>query len=148
MNIVNVIKSLAQLILICGVLQCYGQKNDLESERLLISATLMDYIEGTANGEPDRLKRAFHPDFNLYTIANDSLRIRSGAKYIANVKEGKKANRVGRIVSIDFENDVAVAKAEIVIPEWRIYTDYFLLLKYNGSWKIVHKSYTHREYSR
>ncbi len=62
----------------------------------------MDYIDGTANGEPEKLKRAFHPDFNLYTIINDSLRIRSGKKYIANVKEGQKSNRIGGIISIDY----------------------------------------------
>lgn len=110
-----------------------------------ITATLMDYIEGTANGQPERLRRAFHPDFNLYTVtAEDSLRIRSGEAYIAGVKEGQKANRVGRIISIDYEKDAAIAKAEIVIPNRRVFTDYFLLLKYEGSWKIVHKSYTWR----
>ena len=109
----------------------------------------MDYIEGTANGEPDRLRKAFHPSFNLYTVSEkNSLRIRSGEKYIGNVKTGEKSNRIGRIISIDYEKDAAIAKAEIVIPNWRIFTDYFLLLKYEGSWKIVHKSYTWREYPK
>ena len=107
----------------------------------------MDYIEGTANGEPERLRKAFHPDFKLYTVSDsDSLLIRSGEKYVANIKPGEKANRIGRIISIDFENDAAMAKAEIVVPGWRIFTDYFLLLKYEGSWKIVQKSYTWRPY--
>lgn len=119
------------------------------SEIVQITATLMDYIEGTANGEPDRLRKAFHPDFNLYTVTEaDSLRIRSGEKYISDIKPGEKANRIGRIISIDYEKDAAIAKAEIVIPNWRIFTDYFLLLKYEGSWKIVHKSYTWREYPK
>ena len=92
------------------------------------------------------MKRAFHPDFNLYTVTDqDSLRIRSGETYIANIKLGEKANRIGRIISIDYEKDAAIAKAEIVIPNWRVFTDYFLLLKYEGSWKIVQKSYTWRE---
>jgi len=109
----------------------------------------MDYIYGTANGEPDRLQQAFHPDFNLYTVTTeDSLRIRSGEKYISNVTVGKKSNRIGRIISIDYEKDAAIAKAEIVIPNWRIFTDYFLLLKYEGSWKIVHKSYTSIEFQK
>ena len=109
----------------------------------------MDYIEGTANGEPGRLRKAFHPDFNLYTVTEaDSLRIRSGEAYIANIKEGEKANRIGRIISIDYEKDAAMAKAEIVIPNWRIFTDYFLLLKYEGAWKIVQKSYTWRAYPK
>lgn len=106
----------------------------------------MKYIDGTANGEPDKLREAFHPDFNLYSVTKeDSLRIWKGQDYIEGIEEGKKANRIGRIISIDFEKDAAIAKAEILIPDWRIFTDYFLLVKYQGSWKIVHKSYTWRE---
>ncbi|MBK8390254.1 MAG: nuclear transport factor 2 family protein [Saprospiraceae bacterium] len=117
-------------------------KSDIEQ----ITETLMDYIEGTANGQPDRLRKAFHPDFNLYTVTtSDSLRIRSGQAYIAGVKEGEKANRIGRIISIDYEKDAAIAKAEIIVPNFKVFTDYFLLLKYEGSWKIVHKSYTGRD---
>ncbi|WP_338792338.1 nuclear transport factor 2 family protein [Bernardetia sp. MNP-M8] len=117
------------------------QKSELEQ----IRATLIDYIEGTGNGEPERLRRAFHPDFNLYTVAEDTLWIRSGEKYISAIKEGKKTSRIGRIISVDVEKDAAIAKAEIVIPNWRIFTDYFLLLKYEGTWKIVHKSYSWQE---
>ncbi|NND10868.1 MAG: nuclear transport factor 2 family protein [Flavobacteriaceae bacterium] len=123
-----------------------AQTENSKSEIEQISETLMDYIEGTGNGEPDRLRKAFHPDFNLYTVtAEDSLRIRSGEKYISNVKKGEKNSRIGRIISIDYEKDAAIAKAEILIPNWRVFTDYFLLLKYEGNWKIVHKSYTWRE---
>lgn len=126
-----------------------AQTVDSKSEIEKITETLMDYIEGTANGEPERLQKAFHPDFNLYTVTKeDSLRIRSGAEYISNVKVGEKSTRVGRIIFIDFEKDAAIAKAEIVIPNWRIFTDYFLLMKYEGSWKIVQKSYTWKEYPK
>ena len=136
---------------IIGILILFGinanaQTENSKSEIEQITTTLKDYIEGTANGEPERLRKAFHPDFNLYTITTeDSLRIRSGEKYISNVKEGEKSNRIGRIISIDYEKDAAIAKAEILIPNWRIFTDYFLLMKYEGSWKIVHKSYTWRD---
>ncbi len=113
------------------------------SETDLIRSTLLDYIEGTANGEPDRLRRAFHPDFNLYTVTKeDSLRTISGASYIANVKVGRKNSRRGRILSIDYDQDIAIAKVEVVVPGWRDFIDHFLLLKYEGSWKIVHKSFT------
>ena len=145
-------KSLRILIAILfffGTININAQTEDNPSEMEQITATLMDYIEGTANGEPERLKKAFHPDFNLYTVTSeDSLRVRSGEKYISNIKEGQKSNRIGRIISIDYEKDAAAAKAEIVIPGWRIFTDYFLLLKYEGSWKIVQKSYTWREYPK
>jgi hypothetical protein len=141
------ILKIAMLVHLCAfgtniIAQNEKSKSDIE----LISMTLMDYIEGTANGEPEKLKRAFHPNFNLYTVTSeDSLRVRLGREYISNVKEGEKTNRIGRIISIDYEKDAAIAKAEILIPNWRVFTDYFLLLKYEGSWKIVQKSYTWRE---
>jgi len=116
-------------------------KNDLEQ----ITDILNDYIEGTANGQPERLRKAFHPNFNLYTVANDTLWIRSGEQYISAIKVGEKVNRVGKIVSIDIANDTAIAKAEVVMPNWKTFTDYFLILKYKGNWKIVHKSYSWRD---
>jgi len=133
---------------IFGMLILYGmnvnaQTDNAKSEIDQIQDTLMKYIEGTANGEPDKLKEAFHPDFNLYSVTKeDSLRIWSGKDYIGRIKKGEKSNRIGRIISIDYEKDAAIAKAEIIIPNWRIFTDYFLLVKYQDSWKIVHKSYT------
>lgn len=66
------------------------QITNSQTDLNLITTKLNDYIEGTANGEPDRLKKAFHSDFNLYTIINDSLWIRSGKEYISKVKKGKK----------------------------------------------------------
>ena len=118
-----------------------GGKSELDQ----IRETLTDYIEGTANGQPKRLRKAFHPKFNLYTVAKDTLWTRSGEQYIANINEGEKLNRIGRIVSIDIEKDAAIAKVEIVASDTRLFTDYFLLLKYEGSWKIVHKSYSWKE---
>ena len=141
-------KHLTNIFLIISILFVCNINSQNKSEIELITETLTHYIEGTANGQPERLKIAFHPDFNLYTIKNDSLWIRSGEQYISNIKAGKKSNRIGRIISIDYENNAASAKAEIIIPNWRVYTDYFLLLKYKGRWKIVQKSYSYRTYSK
>ncbi|MFK7813309.1 MAG: nuclear transport factor 2 family protein [Maribacter sp.] len=120
-------------------MQTMNSQTDLEA----ITSTLMDYVEGTANGEPERVKRAFHPELNLYSIRNDSLNVWYGQDYTGGIKEGKKSNRIGRIVSIDYENDAAMAKIEIIMPgPKRIYTDYLMLLKYQSKWKIIHKSFT------
>lgn len=118
-----------------------------QTEIELIQKTLFDYIEGTANGEPERVRNAFHKDLKLYHIANDSLIIWSGENYVNNIVKGKKSNRIGRIVSIDYDNDAANAKIEIIMPDRkRIYTDYLLLLKYEDKWKIIHKSFTYVNY--
>lgn len=125
--------------------QSAKRKTDTEQ----VAETLMDYIDGTANGEPARLRKAFHPDFKLYAVTEvDSLLIRSGDQYIKEVQAGKKTNRLGRIVSIDVENNIATAKVEVLIPDFRLYTDYLMLVKYEGSWKIVQKSYTWKAVSK
>ena len=122
--------------------QAVSSSSDTEQ----VTRTLMDYIEGTANSEPARLRNAFHPDFKLYVVneANE-LVIRSGEQYIMNFNNGKKTNRVGRILSIDIDNNAAMAKVEVLTPNQRQYTDYFMLMKYQGAWKIVQKSYTWKE---
>jgi len=118
-----------------------------QSDKDQITETLLDYIEGTANGQPERIKNAFHKDLNLYSISNDTLGITSGKKYIGYFKEGQKRDRVGKIVSIDVVNNAAMAKVEIDVPtRKRLYTDYMMLLKVEGKWKIIHKSYTHVSY--
>ena len=118
-----------------------------QSEIEKINTVLYDYIEGTANGEPDRLRNAFHEDFNLYFTSNDTLRVWSGKQYIDNVKRGRKSNRIGKVISIDYEGDAAMARIEILMPSRkRIYTDYMLLLKIRGKWKIIHKSFTFKNY--
>lgn len=112
-----------------------------------INATLLNYIEGTANGEPERVRKAFDKNLNLYHIKNDTLVTWKGKNYVDNIKLGKKKNRIGRIISVDYENDAAMAKVEILMPKWkRTYTDYMMLLKIKGEWKIVHKSFTYHKY--
>jgi len=132
------------LVFLVFVIQTINAQTELEA----ITSTLMDYVEGTANGEPERVKRAFHSELNLYSIRNDSLSVWYGQDYTGGIKKGKKSNRIGRIVSIDYENDAAMAKIEIIMPgPKRIYTDYLMLLRYQGSWKIIHKSYTYVNYT-
>ena len=137
---------MTRTVLFVALLLTVGIAN-AQDDLALIEKTLQDYIEGTANGEPERLDRAFHPDFNLYYVRNDSIKEWSGKDYVGGIKPGRKANRIGRIVSIDYEGNAATAKVELIMPgRKRIYTDYFLLLKAQGAWKIVHKSFTYRPY--
>lgn len=118
------------------------------SDREAIEKTLMHYIEGTEVGNPERLKKAFHEDLNLYTINEGQLKITSGKKYITYFESGKKSDRIGKIVSIDYAGEAAMAKIEVKMPgRKRLYTDYLMLLKVEGTWKIIHKSYSFKTYN-
>lgn len=114
-----------------------------QTDKELIRETLTDYIEGSTNGQPKRLKKAFHPDLNLYAVKDGSLSIWSGVDYIKDTKEGKPTGESGKILSIDYENNAAMAKVEISHPKsTNPYIDYFMLLKLDGKWTIIHKMYT------
>jgi hypothetical protein len=114
-----------------------------QTEKELITDTINDYIEGTSYGNQDQVRKAFHPDLNLYSIRNGKLNVWFGQDYINGITEGRDTGRKGKILSIDYENDVAVAKAEIIIPGRDApFIDYFMLAKADGKWTIIHKAYT------
>jgi len=135
-------KKITLLFMLFVLCQSISAQNEIQQ----ITKTLIDYIEGSTDGQPERLKTAFHPDLNLYTVGKDQkLKIWSGESYIADTKEGKPTGEDGTIISIDYENNAAVAKVEISHPKSQsTYVDYFMLLKLEGKWTIIHKMYTKR----
>lgn len=113
-----------------------------QTDKDAVRAAATDYIEGTANGEPDRLWRAFHKDAALYGVNDDgSMRRIPIDQYIGYFKPGQKNDRDGKIVAVDIVNNAANVKIEILSGPWK-YTDFLLLLKLEGAWKIINKSYT------
>ncbi|MAX70944.1 MAG: hypothetical protein CMC76_07540 [Flavobacteriaceae bacterium] len=141
-------KQISRFLIFISIIFLQSQAHSQNDENL-VRATLMDYIEGTSTGEVHRLKRAFHPDAKLYYVQNDTLSERSAEAYIKLFKPGRKNNRPGQIVSINVSKDAAIGVVEVDFPSRkRKYTDYMLLLKDKGAWKIVHKSYTYKSYDR
>lgn len=135
------------LTIVLFLLTCFSIEAQTASEFNAINKVLYHYIEGTANGEPERLKEAFDANFNLYYVAKDTLQTWSGKQYVSGVKKGRKSNRIGKVISIDYEGNAAIAKVEILMPaRKRIYIDYLMLLKFKDKWKIIHKSFTFKKY--
>lgn len=139
------INSAVILFLVCFQLSAQQSQTIAPSDFDQITQTINYYFEGTSQDKPELIKKAFHPDLNLYSINQDgSLRTWTGSDYISNFKGGNPSNRIGKILSIDIENNTAQAKASIEYPDDRPYMfiDYFMMLKVEGQWKIVHKMYT------
>ncbi|MEN1784301.1 MAG: nuclear transport factor 2 family protein [Bacteroidota bacterium] len=135
------------LFLICSFTftNLEAQNDEKTTEMSQIVATLNDYIQGSTNGQPERLKKAFHPNLNLYYVRNDSIKAWSGQDYIADTKAGQPTGELGKIITIDYENEIAIAKVQIAHPESKMpYIDYFMLAKAQGQWTIIHKMFTKR----
>ncbi|NER11827.1 nuclear transport factor 2 family protein [Leptobacterium flavescens] len=115
-----------------------------QSEKEQITETLNTYIEGFTKGKSELLKEAFYPDSNLHFTdtrnGGDKLRVITGKNFIKNARPREGAT--ARITQIDYDTNAAMARIEIVIPNQVTYTDFLLLLKYEGSWKIIQKAFT------
>ena len=122
----------------------FAQTDDEKQIRI----TLNNYIEGSSYNQLAQLENAFAKNATLYlkNKENKALKL-SPIEYVAFFKGKKKGTfngRVGKILSIDIENDIATAKAEIVVAKAKTrYIDLFLLRKVEvEGWKIISKTAT------
>lgn len=109
-----------------------------------VRAPLEDYLRGQATAEREYYERAFHPDAELFGMSEGRLVRMTAAQYIERVASGRpaadEAKRQRWIETIDVSGDTAVAKLVLDYPTIR-FTDYMSLVKVDGRWVIVNKTY-------
>jgi len=114
-----------------------------ESEKAAVRVPLENYIKGHETGDPEYMKKAFHTEGNLIFIRDGKYATRSFAEYIGGMT-GKPApdekDRKRAIETIDVAGTAAVARVILDYPTVR-FVDYMTLLKIDGEWKIVNKSF-------
>jgi 4-oxalocrotonate tautomerase len=116
-----------------------------------IVAMLNKYFEGFYNSDVRTLREVFHPNCHLYTAGDGSLADDDMETVYARVAkrledgEGPSNNnapRYDRIMTIDMSGpECAFAKVRIAIAP-RYFTDYLTLIKLDGDWRIITKTYT------
>ncbi len=115
-----------------------------EKEKELARIPLENYLKGHATSNPEFMRKAFYTEGKLIFIREGKYLTRTFEEYIAGMKDGKpaadEAKRKRRIESIDIAGNSAVGKTILDYPTARI-TDYMTLLKIDGEWKIVNKSF-------
>ena len=114
-------------------------------EKSLIENCIQNYIEGTSYNKPDNISKAFYSEANLFLNHKEKpLWIVPISEYVSWFQKGHNGEfngRIGRIISIEYYNDIAIAKAEIIIAEKKQeFMDMFLLKKIQGEWKIISKA--------
>ena len=129
-------KNLMMLALLAVASPAYASD---ETPHSSIAKVVQKYLDGTQFGKPDLVEEAFLPSLEVQWLGDgDVLLRRPGPEYIERIEEGTEVPRYGRIVSIDATDRSAMVKVEI---EWnnRVYTDYMLMLKVEGEWRITNK---------
>ncbi|WP_340680693.1 nuclear transport factor 2 family protein [Paraglaciecola sp.] len=123
-----------------------AQSQEQEQDQKQITQTLNNYISGTSFNDPSLVKSAFSEKAQLLLDKKDQeIWLVSSDEYASWFRnnEGKFNGRVGEILSIDIEGNIATAKAEILLPsKGKRYIDMFLLKKLSSGWKVMSKTAT------
>jgi hypothetical protein len=129
--------TIAISLLFCPI-PAQSQSADL-NEAAVVSAVAELYV----SGEPAKLELAFDPATNLYTTnERGGLRIIPFHEYLENVKKnnGSLEPRKGVIQEIDRTGNAATVRITTTTPA-AVITDYLSLLRLEGQWKIVSKTF-------
>ncbi len=117
-----------------------------ETEKAAVRVPLENYIKAHATGDPEYARKAFHTEGNMIWIRDGKYSMESFDSFIKRAFTGKPAadeeqRKNGRkIEAIDVNGNAAVAKIILDYPTVK-FVDYMTLLKINGEWKIVNKSF-------
>lgn len=115
-------------------------------EEAAVREALQHYLNGHATGQADEFRQAMHPRGMMYFLRDGQLAQRTLADYIAGAAAGSgkpaadEAKRKRRIDFVDITGDVAIAKLVLEYPEVTL-TDYMELLKVDGRWQILAKTF-------
>ena len=116
------------------------------SETEAVRVPLENYIKAHATGDPAYARRAFHTQGNMIWIRDGSYSSETFDAFIKRAFTGKPAadedkRKDGRkIEAVDVTGNAAVARITLDYPSVK-FVDYMTLLKINGEWKIVNKSF-------
>lgn len=132
-------------VLMCGLLApafLLGQPADEQAVR----ATLNQYFRGHATADGTEMRKAFLPTAHIEGLRNGRFVSWTVDEYCARFT-GKpapdEASRTRTIDSVDVSGTAAMARATLVHGA-TTFTDYFVLLKVDGEWKIANKVYVSR----
>ena len=113
------------------------------AEETAVRAALENYFRGHATGQGEHFRKIFHPDSKLFAIRDGKYWQLTSEQYIANAP-GKapadEAQRKRTIESVDITGNAAMAKIVLDYPQVK-FTDYMSLLKIDGEWKIINKTF-------
>ena len=139
MKILGLFLSAVVLISVAAWSPARGQN----PEEAAVRQAIEHYFRGHATGDGEHFKKVFHPDAKLFWIRDGQFSQRTSAEYIAGAS-GKpspdEAQRKRSVASVDVAGNAAIAKIVLDNPNNRI-TDYMSLLKIDGEWKIVNKTF-------
>lgn len=113
-----------------------------EAEVAAVTAGARAYHEGSIAGDEKLLRDVFHPRACIVGNYRGELEWQSLEEYITECRDGKDESAPSecRIVGLSIEGDTALVRVrELYKGEW--YSDDLSMLRVDGTWRIVHKTW-------
>lgn len=113
------------------------------AEDAAVRAAIDHYMQGHATGDGAHYRKVFHPESKLFFVRDGKFAQRTSEEYIAGAKgtpAPDEAQRKRTIEWIDVSGTAAIAKLRLDYPDVT-FVDYMSLLKIDGEWKIVNKTF-------
>ena len=131
------------LFLVCTFIVSVFAQAD---EKAAVRVPLENYIQAHATGDLAFARKAFHSQGNMIWIREGKYSSETFDSFIQRAFIGKpaadeeKRKNGRRIEAIDISGNAAVARIVLDYPTVK-FVDYMTLLKIDGEWKIVNKSF-------
>lgn len=139
MKILSILFILVGIVTAVSAQTTAADKQENESAKV----PLENYLQAQATGNGEFIRKAFHVDARIMAFRDGKL-INLSVEEFAGRFNGKaaedEAKRKRTIESLDISGNAAIAKIVLDYPTIK-FTDYMSLLKIDGEWKIVNKSF-------
>lgn len=122
-------------------------KTGSEAEKAVI-AVVEDYFWGRQNGDQERLLRGFLDMGDLKGVRQQDgvevLNIEPLSAFRGRLTKPMGMDTKGEILAIDIVDDKLAWVKLTLDSKVNTYTDYLMMYKINGQWKLVNKMFTNR----
>ena len=113
-----------------------------------ILATVKTYLDGLFEGDTAKIRQSFHPASSLFAVAADGNLVNMPREEWCKMIEGRASPKASgmtreheRILSVDITGpNTALVKLNCAIAP-RFFTDYLSLIKLDGSWVVINKTF-------
>ena len=113
------------------------------AEEAAVRQAIEHYFKGHATGQGEHFRKVFHPDAKLFAVRDGKYWQLTSEEYITRAP-GKpaadEAQRKRTVENVDVSGNAAIAKVVLDYPQTK-FTDYMSLLKIDGEWRIVNKTF-------
>ncbi len=114
-----------------------------DTEEVAVRQAIEHYFRGHATGQGEHFRKVFHPEAKLFAVREGKFWQLTSEEYIARAPgkaSADEAQRKRSVESVDVSGNAAVAKVVLDYPNVK-FTDYMSLLKIDGEWKIINKTF-------